>query len=864
MGSKKHKKSNKSERRERYEEFSSDHRPSSLKLILKVGNNSTPEYGDDSPAYNMQVESNVPGNELNASTSCTQRNIFGSEDCPEKHKKSKKKKKKKDREKRHKHHKEKRHRRRSSHREPENNVIEDVPMVTDAGNSSTFGLGDESSRGEEDLDFNEEDSSCTQQLQENILRYSGISAENSPANQPITKAIIPHPIEIEKSPSVSPVKDYATPAIPLGSPGSVSTTVSTPGSMTPAQLSNFTGPSTPKLLDNPKTPSSCSDSGRELRTCVMKLKQIKTPLTKLLDHLLRVIEKRDPHQFFAWPVTDDIAPGYSSIIDQPMDFLTMRQKIENNEYSTLLEFTEDFRLMCENAIRYNHVETVYHKAAKKLLHVGLKILHPESLMRSLKPASGYMRELTAKELGFEFRYGEDNTLVIDSADECASTGADENSQVQTEEDEKRKLIRLENEPKSKFEAYVDDLTSEEILAQVQSAAQFAKNKLSNRQKANQMGFLRQNKDGTTSLKILLGNDIEGSERIIKLGEIVGRLKEGTGSLQCFREDRRNQAKLVKPLAYGAFGSFAPIFDSRFSNLSKEETELVLSTYGDATSAEYAESISEFTKDSCYASILANSLLDYLTQGEHSKTIAHLYENQYQRFENNEIEKTFPDSISKDEEEYEKYKNVKIEFDKLKGLNDLGIDMSFLDGLKEELLELEIQNSVNDQITANIKLIEKLHNTQHDRLSQPLPQHLSNIQHPSNEENQLAQQITQNFVDIAKKLPPSAITEPHALRKAMGMSNVGLPPISQPTLNIPPLLQDRAQTQPQQAQAVLTACPNESSQIAMEIDDVVQATNSDNHNSAVDLESELREFLEQGGSNLTAHNIDNSIEQMLLN
>jgi hypothetical protein len=54
--------------------------------------------------------------------------------------------------------------------------------------------------------------------------------------------------------------------------------------------------------------------------------------------LLQTLEKKDPQHFFAWPVTDNIAPGYSSIISQPMDFSTMRQKNEDNLYATLPEF----------------------------------------------------------------------------------------------------------------------------------------------------------------------------------------------------------------------------------------------------------------------------------------------------------------------------------------------------------------------------------------------------------------------------------------------------------------------------------------------------------------------------------------------
>ena len=58
-----------------------------------------------------------------------------------------------------------------------------------------------------------------------------------------------------------------------------------------------------------------------------------------LRHLLTLIQRKDVEGIFGEPVTDDIAPGYSSIIKQPMDLLTMSDKIENNEYSSVKDFT---------------------------------------------------------------------------------------------------------------------------------------------------------------------------------------------------------------------------------------------------------------------------------------------------------------------------------------------------------------------------------------------------------------------------------------------------------------------------------------------------------------------------------------------
>jgi bromodomain-containing protein 7/9 len=48
--------------------------------------------------------------------------------------------------------------------------------------------------------------------------------------------------------------------------------------------------------------------------------------------------RKDANAFFAYPVNDVIAPGYSSIITDPMDLSTMRTKMDNGDYSNVLEY----------------------------------------------------------------------------------------------------------------------------------------------------------------------------------------------------------------------------------------------------------------------------------------------------------------------------------------------------------------------------------------------------------------------------------------------------------------------------------------------------------------------------------------------
>lgn len=177
-------------------------------------------------------------------------------------------------------------------------------------------------------------------------------------------------------------------------------------------------------------------------------------------------------------------------------------------------------------------------------------------------------------------------------------------------------------PATKFEAIPDDLEPDEILARAQAAAREARAKLAMRGGGPSMGFLRQRKDGTTNLNILVGGDgvIPGTrKRPVLLGALTGKLAEGTGQLQGFREDRRNVAKPVKPLYYGAFGSYAPSYDSAFANLTKEDSDLVYQTYGSETAVQYAESILDFAKDNDYTVWIVDSLLDLLTGHEHGRT-----------------------------------------------------------------------------------------------------------------------------------------------------------------------------------------------------------------------------------------------------
>ncbi|KAL1124698.1 hypothetical protein AAG570_001322 [Ranatra chinensis] len=190
-----------------------------------------------------------------------------------------------------------------------------------------------------------------------------------------------------------------------------------------------------------------------------------------------------------------------------------------------------------------------------------------------------------------------------------------------------------------------------------------------------MGFPRQQLDGTTSLAILVpGEGIDPKrprERSVSLGQIVGRLQKGVGHLDGFSEDLRNIAKPVKPLNYGAFGSYAPSYDSTFATITKDETHLMFNTYNNEGTSYLSESVMNVAKDYDYTFTMADNLLDLLTGGEHTRTTKLAEEQQKLTEENKTTNKCEIPAQSSEA------MPVKVELEQLKTLSELGIDTSFL-------------------------------------------------------------------------------------------------------------------------------------------------------------------------------------------
>ncbi|XP_028609490.1 bromodomain-containing protein 1 isoform X1 [Grammomys surdaster] len=99
-----------------------------------------------------------------------------------------------------------------------------------------------------------------------------------------------------------------------------------------------------------------------------------TPLTVLLRSVLEQLQEKDPAKIFAQPVSLKEVPDYLDHIKHPMDFSTMRKRLEAQGYKNLHAFEEDFNLIVDNCMKYNAKDTVFYRAAVRLRDQGGVVL----------------------------------------------------------------------------------------------------------------------------------------------------------------------------------------------------------------------------------------------------------------------------------------------------------------------------------------------------------------------------------------------------------------------------------------------------------------------------------------------------------
>ncbi|XP_026216927.1 bromodomain-containing protein 1 isoform X2 [Anabas testudineus] len=95
-----------------------------------------------------------------------------------------------------------------------------------------------------------------------------------------------------------------------------------------------------------------------------------SPFSILLRALLDQLQAKDQAKIFTQPVDVNEVPDYLDHIKHPMDFSTMRQRIDAQGYNNLEQFENDFSLIIDNCMKYNSKDTYFYRAAVRLRDQG--------------------------------------------------------------------------------------------------------------------------------------------------------------------------------------------------------------------------------------------------------------------------------------------------------------------------------------------------------------------------------------------------------------------------------------------------------------------------------------------------------------
>uniref|UniRef100_A0A8C3TLN2 Bromodomain-containing protein 9 n=1 Tax=Catharus ustulatus TaxID=91951 RepID=A0A8C3TLN2_CATUS len=434
---------------------------------------------------------------------------------------------------------------------------------------------------------------------------------------------------------------------------------------------------------------------RPVRACrTQPAENESTPIQQLLEHFLRQLQRKDPHGFFAFPVTDAIAPGYSMIIKHPMDFGTMKEKIAANEYKSVTEFKADFKLMCDNAMTYNRPDTVYYKLAKKILHTGFKMMSKQAAL-----------------------LGDEDTAVEEPVPEVVPVQAETTKKSKKQNKE---VISCIFEPEGNACSLTDSTAEEHVLALVEHAADEARDRINRYLPNSKIGYLKKNGDGTLLFSVVNSSDPEAEEEEthpVDLSSLSSKLLPGFTTLG-FKDERRNKVTFLTS------ANTAPSLqnNSIFHDLKPDEMELLYSAYGDETGIQCALSLQEFVKDAgSYSKKIVDDLLDQITSGDHSKTIYQLKQRRnipVKPLDEVKVGESAGDSNTSD-----------LDFLSMKPYSDVSLDISMLSSLGKVKKELEHDDN-HLHLDETTKLLQDLHEAQADRVGSRPSSNLSSLSNTS--------------------------------------------------------------------------------------------------------------------------------------
>uniref|UniRef100_A0A668ACU0 Bromodomain-containing protein 9 n=1 Tax=Myripristis murdjan TaxID=586833 RepID=A0A668ACU0_9TELE len=428
---------------------------------------------------------------------------------------------------------------------------------------------------------------------------------------------------------------------------------------------------------------------RPVRACRTQQENESTPRQQLLEHFLRQLQRKDPHGFFSFPVTDAIAPGYSMIIKHPMDFSTMKDKITTNEYKTITEFKADFKLMCDNAMVYNRPETVYYKAAKKLLHTGFKMMSKQA-------------------------------AILGDEDVTADIPPPEIIPIPVESAKKSKKHYL-YEPEGNACSLTDSTAEEHVLALVEHSADEARDRINRYMPSSKMGYLRKEADSSLVYTVVnqLDPDAEEEEtHAVDLSSLSNKLLPGLTTLG-FKDDRRHKVTFLS----SAYNTQSLQKNSIFPDLLPDEMDMLYSAYGDDTGVQCALSIQEFVKGcGSVTKRLVGELLDKMTAGDHSKAVSQIQQKRNMTPKPDEAKTNNGPGLGES--------GSVLDFMSMKNYPDMSLDISMLNSLGKTVKKEPGHEEGQQHFDDADKLLQEFQEAQVDRVGSRPSSNLSSLSNAS--------------------------------------------------------------------------------------------------------------------------------------
>ena len=126
----------------------------------------------------------------------------------------------------------------------------------------------------------------------------------------------------------------------------------------------------PEVLEIAESaPVSRERSEEELERVKLREEATMTELRVFLRDMLKVLLRDKRFTYFSRPIDVEDVPDYYEVIEQPMTFSIMLEKVDKHGYSSVKQFTQDIDLIVSNALLYNpdHTtqgRTIRHRACE--------------------------------------------------------------------------------------------------------------------------------------------------------------------------------------------------------------------------------------------------------------------------------------------------------------------------------------------------------------------------------------------------------------------------------------------------------------------------------------------------------------------